>query len=124
MILYALAGFLVASALPEDELKARRTWFDATIVRSALEPCKVAVPAQADAFERHAANWLQANEVTIRRGEASFRAEAGDAFRPEEFDIEGARRQFTGLLEGYTEERKRVWCEEQLQLRLSPDDAS
>lgn len=115
MIAHALTAILVLS-LPESELADRRAWFDATILGAALEPCKSALPSRANAFQSHSERWLKTHAAMLQRGEDSFRAEAGEAFQPEAFDLEGAQKQFTELLRSYTKKRQHQWCEQQLQI--------
>lgn len=118
-LLYVL---LLAQVTPE-EIETRKIWFKATIVNSALAPCMSFLPGHATEFESSSARWLEENAEDIRKGEASFRREAGDAFRPEEFDIEGARRQFSELLATYPAERQIDWCRAQLQIDSTDPDA-
>lgn len=109
--------FLVLLAqLSPSEMEARRIWFKATIARTALAPCMAALPEHATGFRSATAEWLQANAHLVDEGEASFRREAGDAFRPDEFDQDGASRQFADLLASFPREQKLQWCREQLQI--------
>ena len=114
---------LLLAQVPPEEIEARKIWFKATIVNSALAPCTSFLPGHATEFERASARWLEENAQSIREGEASFRREAGEAFRPEEFDIEGARRQFSELLATYPTERQVEWCRTQLQIESGDPDA-
>lgn len=119
MIVELLTAIAFQYTTTDEEMAARRIFFDAIVVRIALDPCTIFFPEMAETFSVAAEQWRNHHARQIQQGEDSFRAEAnemGEEFNLEEFDLPAAQAQMTEVLGGFTLSKRMSWCRENLQM--------